>query len=857
MSRRRWLAARPRRACGAGRARRRPRPGRGRRDGVQRRDTAPATRATPSARPPGRRARTARLTRSRTVAAARPLAATPALEQALPARHRRGYTLVLTAAARAVHGRGPARAGAADVRAAAGRRYLLSENIIVEAGRDAASWPHPGGLELRLASDADGFVSIVSFGGGLEHRRHPAGAGDASPAGTRAPAARPERRRRPGLHAGDRRAVRDAPYAEFERPRVLERPDRRAVLTGTDRPNTGDRRPRRAVTGRHARGDEAPEVERRNENSPAGSRRRSLSQRLPGHAGPHGRRGPPVYSYVSAAIESTPRSPATPSGCSSPAPTASTSATRRSPRASSTAWCCTGSSPTRSSSGPRPRQRRGRHRAGPGDDRRSCCPQVDRQRNGGNGFTISGLPLADRPHRDRDERRPATATTRSPTAGRPTTATTASRSSAAATSASRPTTWSANDMGVVVRDGANGVDVVGNDVRDSATPGHRAARRRHRAPPCPATSSPAATTGVYLRDSVAEVAATPSTDAANARRHAWSATSAARPLDENTISGVGPSAIETQRGARRRRSTAGATRPPAGTTRRRSWSRSSGSRSPMTLLWIAARAADRVLRRRRGRRARGPRPPVRRQAAGRRHPSPASAADAWRGGRCMTPGLREPYRCAAGLAGAAAGVVVTLLVAVLVWPTTRRTRVRSAWSTVPPSGPRPLAGHRVAGPEPSARPTTPQRRRTTRSRTTRRGRLYPDRRTPPRSPTHRRPGRCPARREPVDLPGSPRPRCPTPALSDALATARARATASSSRTAPTRAASRPPPPGTAEQPIFLCGGAGAVHRRRRHRGGYASTSTAPTYWRLVGFTVTQRAEGRDGRRHGRHPSSRA
>jgi hypothetical protein len=44
--------------------------------------------------------------------------------------------------------------------------YLLSENLVVQTGA-TLNLTAPGGLRLRLASDADGFVSIVNFGGRL------------------------------------------------------------------------------------------------------------------------------------------------------------------------------------------------------------------------------------------------------------------------------------------------------------------------------------------------------------------------------------------------------------------------------------------------------------------------------------------------------------------------------------------------------------------------------------------------------------------------------------------------------------------------------------------------------------------
>ena len=49
--------------------------------------------------------------------------------------------------------------------------------------------------------------------------------------------------------------------------------------------------------------------------------------------------------------------------------------------------------------------------------------------------------------------------------------------------------------------------------------------------------------------------------------------------------------------------------------------------------------------------------------------------------------------------------------------------------------------------------------------------------------------------------------------------------------------------GTAEQPIYLCGGAGAVLDGENVRGGYVLHLKKAKYWRLVGFTVTNGQKG--------------
>ncbi|HEY5832681.1 right-handed parallel beta-helix repeat-containing protein [Streptomyces sp.] len=50
-------------------------------------------------------------------------------------------------------------------------------------------------------------------------------------------------------------------------------------------------------------------------------------------------------------------------------------------------------------------------------------------------------------------------------------------------------------------------------------------------------------------------------------------------------------------------------------------------------------------------------------------------------------------------------------------------------------------------------------------------------------------------------------------------------------------------PGTADQPIFLCGGAGAVIDGGGIKGGYAFHLDGASYWRLAGFTVRNGQKG--------------
>ncbi|MFE4173420.1 nitrous oxide reductase family maturation protein NosD [Streptomyces sp. NPDC056909] len=50
-------------------------------------------------------------------------------------------------------------------------------------------------------------------------------------------------------------------------------------------------------------------------------------------------------------------------------------------------------------------------------------------------------------------------------------------------------------------------------------------------------------------------------------------------------------------------------------------------------------------------------------------------------------------------------------------------------------------------------------------------------------------------------------------------------------------------PGTAEQPVFLCGGPGAVIDGEDIKGGYAVHLDGASYWRLAGFTVRNGQKG--------------
>jgi parallel beta-helix repeat protein len=116
--------------------------------------------------------------------------------------------------------------------------YLLTENIYLNSGAKLRL-SNPGGLTLRLASTANGFVSIVSFGGGLTIEGTPQ-------APTRITSWDP-RTGEPDTDVNDGRAYLRAiggqltmTYAEVSDLGFWSGRTGGLSLTGTDRPNTGD-----------------------------------------------------------------------------------------------------------------------------------------------------------------------------------------------------------------------------------------------------------------------------------------------------------------------------------------------------------------------------------------------------------------------------------------------------------------------------------------------------------------------------------------------------------------------------------------------------------------------------------------
>lgn len=188
--------------------------------------------------------------------------------------------------------------------------FLLSEHIVVQAGA-TLNLTQAGGLELRLASDGEGFVSIVNYGGRL-NVNGTQGAPVVITSFDRS-------NQRPDQNTRDGRAyVRSIggqvlfQHAEFLHLGFWSGRTGGLSLTGTDRPNSGqldDLGETMRVGKRASREREAIAAE--NPEGPAvgldGQGRSTLSSVLP--AGPLPvptvSADDPEYSYVSAAIDHT------------------------------------------------------------------------------------------------------------------------------------------------------------------------------------------------------------------------------------------------------------------------------------------------------------------------------------------------------------------------------------------------------------------------------------------------------------------------------------------------------------------------------------------------------------------------
>jgi hypothetical protein len=189
--------------------------------------------------------------------------------------------------------------------------FLLSENIVVQAGA-TLNLTNAGGLELRLASDANGFVSIVNYGGRLNIT-------GTEGAPVKVTSFDRDQHTPDGTTNDGRAYVRSIggqvlfQYAEFSHLGFWSGRTGGVSLTGTDRPNSGqlDDLGETMRVGKRADRERATEAAAGSADEPDESvetnGRSTLSQVLP--AGPL----PvptvdvdtPQYSYVSAAINHT------------------------------------------------------------------------------------------------------------------------------------------------------------------------------------------------------------------------------------------------------------------------------------------------------------------------------------------------------------------------------------------------------------------------------------------------------------------------------------------------------------------------------------------------------------------------
>ena len=495
-----------------------------------------------------------------------------------------GYTLVLTQRSADVHGRRPAASWRRRRSSARPTAPTCSPRTSTSTPGAKLRLANPGGLTLRLASSSNGFVSIVSFGGELTLEGTPQARTTHHQLGPAHRQAGHRRRRRPGLPAGDRRPVRHDVRRRVQHLGFWSGRTGGLSLTGTDRPNTGD-----------VDGPDAPDQGRSGTRPrPSGSATPATAARA-GNGGvlaqpsgplatPDSRFTVPGLSYVSGKISTVDdhrqrvravrlqrqrhhdhrhhgartawsdgvvmhrfASSAVIERVDVPAATAAT------------ASCCPGP-PSRCASATRPRED-----------------------NGGNGFTLSGQPLADGPSASGES------------IG-------SYGSNSVSNSIARDNGHygieilggldvgvqnnqvEGSDMGIVARQGAQQGDHHRQPAQRPAPAGHRGPRRRHRGHASPATSSTAPTPASTCATRSPRSAATPSrTPATTASRS--SARSAGRWSRTTSIAGVGPSALDTSRADGRSRS--GRTRSFAWHDTSSFWVKFRHYASPMTMLWTA------------------------------------------------------------------------------------------------------------------------------------------------------------------------------------------------------------------------------------------------------------------------------
>jgi len=428
--------------------------------------------------------------------------------------------------------------------------YLLSEHVVVQSGA-TLNLSSAGGVRLRLASDPDGFVSIVNYGGVLNVQ------------GAQGKPVRISSWNRdtdsPDTLTNDGRAyVRSLGgqvrfrYAELSDLGFWSGRTGGLSLTGTDRPNSGslDKLGETMRVGKRANQERAAEkTTQKNQKGVGldGAGKNTLSQVLPAGALPLPEVdiANPEYSFVSALIQNTVIQrnafglfAASANGLDirdsrfdeslvdglvmhryvTNAVVDSSTANRNAGDGFVLSRATTG----------------------------IVLSEIEATQNHRNGLTMSGLPLADGP----------SATGSSLGSYGNNTVSNSKLSDNArygveviggANIGVNANDLHGNDMGVVVRGGAKDVSVVGNRVTN---PGRQGIAVRDGVASSVVSGNiiSGGSTSVYVRDSAAAVQRNTLSDASS---HAVSlvGTVNATKVTENTISGRGPSAIDTKRAA--------------------------------------------------------------------------------------------------------------------------------------------------------------------------------------------------------------------------------------------------------------------------------------------------------------------
>ena len=413
--------------------------------------------------------------------------------------------------------------------------YLLSENLVIDLGA-TLNLSDPGGLELRLASDPEGFVSIVNYGG----RLNIAGS-EGSPATI---ASLNRNTGDPDLLTDDGRAYLRSiggqvsiANAELSNLGFWSGRTGGLALTGTDRPNKGSLYDLSESVEVGPVGEQAPGVK--------GNRSSPSAQVLPSGAlpVPNVDVSSPEYSYVSASITGTTvtgnafglfvsgangldvRSSSFTDNLVSGVVLHRYVVNAVIEKATATGNAQDGILLARATTG-------------------IVLSEVTASRNARNGVTMSGLPLATGPS--------ATGTSLASYGNNAISNSQVSSNGRYGVEVIGGSNVSvlandldSNEVGVVVRDTAETVEVVGNDISDSTTQGI-ALRDGVRSAVVSGNIVTGGATSVYVRDAVADITNNTLTDA---DMHAVSMVGDVGDsfLEENTIAGRGPSAIETNR----------------------------------------------------------------------------------------------------------------------------------------------------------------------------------------------------------------------------------------------------------------------------------------------------------------------